>query len=137
MLGETELQGGGDLVQSVWGGVDGLAKFLGGAGVPSRYTIVNSTRTVQVLDISTGGMPTADRGFGRSRRPRRRSRYPCAHSLSAQCCVGPLPGCLMRKHTSRGLNRGPVGTRRGTHTHFASWSPCSASPRYMPGRAGL
>ena len=51
-LGETELQGGGDLVQSVWGGVDGLAKFLGGAGVPSRYTIVNSTRTVQVLDIS-------------------------------------------------------------------------------------
>jgi hypothetical protein len=31
MLGETELQGGGDLVQSVWGGVDGLAKFLGGA----------------------------------------------------------------------------------------------------------
>jgi hypothetical protein len=37
MLGETELQGGGDLVPSVWGGVDGLAKFLGGAarGVPS------------------------------------------------------------------------------------------------------
>ncbi|HEY3869500.1 MAG TPA: hypothetical protein VGM10_14160, partial [Actinocrinis sp.] len=88
-----------------------VAGALGAGNI--EFTIVNSTETVEVLDISHRRDAYRDRDFGRSRRPRRRSRYPVLIRLARlirsarKCCVGPLPGCLMRKHTSRGLNRGP------------------------------
>ena len=64
-LGETELQGGGDLVQSVRGGVDGLAEFLGGArGGPEGVDPAASRAPRLGEGLHGGGLARPGRGQG-------------------------------------------------------------------------